>query len=130
MNNSVYIKEITVRPDQLACSMKSGTLEVFATPALIALMEETAMESVAASLEEGITTVGTHIEADHLAASPLGAVIRCECTLVEQDGRRYVFELAAYEGEELIGKGRHERFAVKIDRFMAKVEAKKEKYSL
>jgi len=129
MNNNTYIKEITVSPSQLACSMKSGTLEVFATPALVALMEETAMDSIADTLEEGITTVGTKINIEHLAASPLGAVIRCESTLVEQDGRRYVFDVAAYEGDELIGRGQHERFAIKIDRFMAKVDAKKEKHS-
>ncbi len=126
MNDSVYTKEITVQPHQLACSMKSGTLEVFATPAMIALMEETAMESVASTLDEGITTVGTKIQAEHLAASPLGAHITCRCRLTEQDGRRYEFELEVWEGEELVGRGTHQRFAVKIDRFMAKVEAKKQ----
>lgn len=121
---TVFTKEITVERAQLASSMKSGTLDVFATPALVALMEETAMDSIAATLEEGITTVGTKIEVEHLAASAPGARIRCESTLVEQDGRRYVFQLQAWDGEELIGRGKHERFAVKTDRFLAKLEAR------
>ena len=116
--------EITVEAHQLASHMKSGTLDVFATPALVALMEQTAAESVESSLEEGVTTVGTKISVEHLAASAPGARIRCESVLIEQDGRRYVFELKAWEGDELIGTGIHERFAVKIDRFLGKLEAK------
>ncbi len=116
--------EITVEAHQLASHMKSGTLDVFATPALVALMEQTAAESVEPTLEEGVTTVGTKISVEHLAASAPGARIRCESTLTEQEGRRYVFELKAWEGDELIGTGKHERFAVKIDRFLGKLEAK------
>ncbi|MBE6760293.1 MAG: thioesterase [Ruminococcaceae bacterium] len=123
---STYEKTVTVDSSRLASTMKSGTLDVFATPALVAALEETSMDSIAADLGEGITTVGTRIEVDHLAASAPGAVIRCVATLVEQEGRRYVFELEAYDGDELIGRGKHERFAVKIDRFLAKLEAKKQ----
>ncbi len=123
---STYEKTITVEPTMLASYMKSGTLDVFATPALVAALEETSMDSIAADLEEGITTVGTRIEVEHLAASAPGAVIRCCATLIEQEGRRYLFEVSAYDGEELIGRGKHERFAVKIDRFLAKLEAKKQ----
>ena len=67
-----------------------------------------------------------HLCVEHLAASAPGATIRCCATLVEQEGRRYLFELSAYDGDELIGRGKHERFAVKIDRFLAKLEARKQ----
>lgn len=114
---------------QLASTMRSGALDVFATPALVAFMEETAMESVAAQLDEGTTTVGTKLEVSHLAASPLGAHIRCESTLVEVDGRRLVFDVKAWDDVDLIGECRHERFIILSDRFMAKVNAKKEQLS-
>ncbi len=119
-------KTITVEQAQLASTVRSGTLDVFATPAMVALMEETAMESVAAYLDEGTATVGTKLDISHLAASPLGAHIRCESTLVEVDGRRLVFELKAWDDAELIGEGRHERFIILSERFMGKVNAKKE----
>ena len=122
-------KTITVEQAQLASTVRSGTLDVFATPAMVALMEETAMESVAAYLDEGTATVGTKLDISHLAASPLGAHIRCESTLVEVDGRRLVFELKAWDDTELIGEGRHERFVILSERFMSKVNAKKEKLS-
>ena len=75
-------------------------------------------------LDEGVTTVGTKIEVEHLAASALGTRISCTSTLTEQDGRRYVFTLEAWDGEILIARGRHERFAVNADRFLAKLEAR------
>lgn len=116
----------TVDHTRLASTMHSGTLDVFATPAMVAFMEETAMESVAPHLDQGTTTVGTKLEISHLAASPLGAHIRCESTLVEIDGRRLVFEIKAWDDADLIGEGRHERFIILSERFMAKVNAKKE----
>lgn len=119
----------TVDHARLASTMRSGALDVFATPAMVAFMEETAMESVASLLDEGATTVGTKLEVSHLAASPLGAHIRCESTLVEVDGRRLVFDIKAWDDVDLIGECRHERFIVFSERFMSKVNAKKEKLS-
>ena len=119
----------TVDTSRLASTMRSGALDVFATPAMVAFMEETAMESVAPLLDEGTTTVGTKLEVSHLAASPLGANIRCESTLVEVDGRRLVFDIKAWDDVDLIGECRHERFIILSERFMAKVNAKKEKLS-
>ncbi len=116
----------TVEHSQLASTMRSGSLDVFATPAMVAFMEETAMESVAPHLDEGCTTVGTRIEVSHLAASPLGAHIRCESALVEIDRRRLVFDIKAWDDAELIGEGHHERFIIFSDRFMEKVNAKKQ----
>ena len=85
--------------------MKSGTLAVFATPAMIALIEETAWKSVADELEEGCVTVGTSLNVKHLAASPVGMKVTCNTTLVEVDKRRLVFSV---EVEDETGKSAKE----------------------
>ena len=113
-----------VTNDKTAAEMGSGTLPVYATPAMIALMEKTAMLSVAAELSEGEATVGTKLEISHLAACGLGSKINCESTLTEIDRKRLVFDVCAYEGETLIGKGIHERFIINTEKFMSKVNNK------
>ena len=98
----------------------SGALEVFATPAMIALMEKTCLESVAEKIGEGNTTVGIAVNIKHLKASPVGSTICCEAELVEVDRRRLVFEVKCFEGETLVGEGIHERFVVNSEKFMSK----------
>ena len=115
----------TVTPQNTAVSMKSGALEVYATPMMIAAMEETCMELAAEGLDPGSTTVGTLVNIGHLAPSPVGARVSVRGELVEIDGRRLVFKVSASDSEELIGEGTHERFIVDAARFMAKVEDKK-----
>lgn len=103
--------------------MGSGTMDVFATPAMIALMEKTAWMSVAAELEEGQGTVGTKLEIAHDAPTPLGMTVTCESELTEIDGRRLVFAVTAKdETGTVIGKGRHERFIVWEEKFQAKAD--------
>lgn len=103
--------------------MGSGTMDVFATPAMIALMEKTAWISVAAELEEGQGTVGTKLEITHDAPTPLGMTVTCESELTEIDGRRLVFAVTAKdETGTVIGKGRHERFIVWEEKFQAKAD--------
>lgn len=103
--------------------MGSGTMDVFATPAMIALMEKTAWMSVAAELEEGQGTVGTKLEITHDAPTPLGMTVTCESELTEIDGRRLVFAVTAKdETGTVIGKGRHERFIVWEEKFQAKAD--------
>ena len=99
----------------------SGSLEVFATPAMIALMEKTCLESVNDKIGEGNTTVGIAVNIKHLKASPVGSMIRCDATLVEVDRKRLVFEVKCFEGETLVGEGIHERFVVDSEKFMGKV---------
>lgn len=99
----------------------SGALEVFATPAMIALMEKTCLESVNSKIGEGNTTVGISVNIKHLKASPVGSTIRCDSKLVEVDRRRLVFEVQCFEGETLIGEGIHERFVVDSAKFMEKL---------
>ena len=102
-------------------SLCSGSLEVFATPAMIALMEKTCLEAVNAKIGEGNTTVGISVNIKHLKASPTGALIRCDANLVEIDRKRLVFEVQCYEGDTLIGEGIHERFVVDSEKFMGKL---------
>lgn len=116
---------ITVTEDKTAAVLGSGGLFVFATPAMIALMENTASKSVADALEEGQGTVGTLIEVKHTAATPVGMEVTCETKLVEVDRKRLVFEVKAYDAAGVIGEGVHERFIIDNEKFMAKAEAKK-----
>lgn len=119
--------KIIVTKDKTAAVVGSGLLEVFATPAMIALMEQTASESVMNMLDEGATTVGTKINVEHLAATPVGMEVKCISTLAEVDGRKLCFEIEAFDEAGLIGKAYHERFVVLSDRFMQKTNAKLQK---
>lgn len=119
-------KSVTVTSRNTAKVMGSGTLDVFATPALIALMEETCWTSVAGQLEPGSGTVGTLLEIKHTAPTPVGMEVTCESTLVEADGRRLVFEVTARDSKGVIGEGRHERFVIQNEKFQAKADAKRE----
>ncbi|MBO5373164.1 MAG: thioesterase family protein [Lachnospiraceae bacterium] len=117
-------KEMTVTSADTAEVLKSGTLQVFATPAMIALIEETAWKSVADELESGCVTVGTSLNVKHLAATPVGMKVTCETKLVEVDGRRLVFDVAVYDEAGKVGEGTHERFVVLAEKFQQKTDAK------
>ena len=118
-------QEIVVTEDKTADALGSGLLPVFGTPFMIALIENTACQSVLPELEEGQGTVGTRLEVEHSAATPVGMKVTCETELVEVDRKRLVFEANVYDEAGPIGKGRHERFIIDNARFMEKVEAKK-----
>ena len=117
-------KEIMVTNENTVKTMGSGTLDVFATPAMIALMENTAYESVAAELEEGSGTVGTALNVKHVAATPIGMKVTCETELIKVDGRALTFSVKAFDEKGLIGEGEHERFIVFNEKFQAKADAK------
>lgn len=118
------MKETVVTEALTAKEMGSGELSVYATPAMIALMEETAYKSVAGELEDGEGSVGTLMNVEHVSASPVGMKITCKTELLEVDGRRLVFDVEAYDEKGLIGKGRHERFIIRNEKFMKKAEEK------
>ena len=118
-------KSVTVTSRNTAKAMGSGTLDVFATPALIALMEETCWTSVAGQLEPGSGTVGTLLEIKHTAPPPGGMEVTCESTLIEADGRRLVFTVTARDAKGVVGEGRHERFVIQNEKFQAKADAKR-----
>ncbi len=110
--------ERIVEEKHLAVNMKSGSLEVLATPQMIAWMEEAAC--LCLELEEGYTSVGTLMQVSHDKASPKGAIIRICAHLIKEEGRKYCFKVSAYQGEACIGKGVHERFVVNAKRFIEK----------
>ena len=116
---------ITVTTDVTAAKMKSGSLEVLATPYMVALMEQAASELCDKFVPEGISTVGTALNISHLAPTPVGAVVKAVATLTDFDGRKASFEVEAYDEVGLIGKGTHERFTIKVESFMKKAMERK-----
>ena len=120
-------QETIVTVENTAKTMKSGTLDVFATPAMIALMEDVAFESVASELEEGCGTVGTLIDVKHVAATPVGMKVTCETELTKIDGRALTFSVKAFDECGLIGEGVHERFIINDEKFQAKANGKMDK---
>ncbi|MHB8062843.1 MAG: thioesterase family protein [Ruminiclostridium sp.] len=116
--------EILVNSDNTARAMGSGALEVFATPAMIALMEKAATLAVQDCLPEGSSTVGTMINVKHLAATPMGMNIAAQATLIEADGKRLLFSVEAFDGKDKIGEGQHERFIINVDKFVARANSK------
>lgn len=119
--------DMIVTNEKTAKAVGSGGLEVFATPALIALAEKTAYESVVPYLEEEQGTVGTNIDIKHIAATPVGMRVVCETELIEYDAsnpRRLLFSVNVYDEVEKIAEGTHERFVINNDKFMGKAEGK------
>ena len=114
----------TVNENNIAKTLRSGELNVYATPAMIALMEEVAYKSVAPELEEGCGTVGTMMNIKHVAATPVGMKVTCETELVKVDGRALTFSVKAYDECGLIGEGEHERFIVDDVKFQSKANGK------
>lgn len=102
----------------------SGNLDVFATPAMVALIEETCWKSISNQLEANESTVGSHIDVKHLSASPVGMKVTCESELVELDRKRLVFKAKVYDERGPIGEADHERFIIDIEKFMARAERK------
>lgn len=117
-------KELVVSQENTAKTMGSGTMDVFATPAMIALMENTAYTSVEKELKPGSGTVGTALNVKHVAATPVGMKVTCESELIKINGRALTFSVKAYDECGLIGEGEHERFIVFEDKFQAKADAK------
>lgn len=111
---------LSVTVDNTAASVGSGSLAVFATPALAALVEKTACILLEGKLEEGQTTVGTVINVKHIAPTPIGMTVACVCTLTEVDGRRLVFSATVSDGAGVVGEVYHERFIIKSVPFMEK----------
>lgn len=113
-----------VTPETTAANLGSGALEVFATPAMIALIEKAAWQSVQPMLEEGCGTVGTALRVRHLSATPVGMEVVAKTELREIDGRRLVFKVEVYDAKGIVGDGEHERFIVKNDSFLKKAKGK------
>lgn len=116
-----YESGTTVSTANSAKTLGSGDMDVFATPAMVALMENAAMLAVAAELPEGSATVGTQMNTSHIKASPLGAVITASAELTAVDGRKLTFAVKAWDEKGVIGEGEHTRFVVDRARFLSKL---------
>jgi fluoroacetyl-CoA thioesterase len=115
----------TVGPDRTAHAMGNRGVHVFATPFLIGLLEDAAAAVLRPHLPAGAGTVGTMVEMKHLAATPVGMTVRAKATLLEQDGKRYLFAVEAWDQKDKIAEGRHERFLVPdIEKFLARAMRK------
>ena len=116
-----YTSETAVNVANVAAAVGSGDLQVFASPAMIALMENAASKAVAPSLPSGSTTVGTVVNIMHARATPLGDKVSATAELREVEGRKLIFHVSASDSKGVIGEGIHERFIVDIEKFMDKV---------
>lgn len=100
-----------------ARALGSGDVDVLGTPRVLALVEAATVAAAAAGLEPGRTTVGTRVELDHLAPSPVGATVRAEATLVERSGRRLTFDVTLSQDGAVVARGRVVRAVVARDSF-------------
>lgn len=116
--------ETTVTGSNTAAAVGSGSLDVFATPMMIALMEKAATAAVDGFLEEGQSTVGTRMDVSHDAATPLGMRVWAEAELTGIEGRALTFSVSAFDEAGPIGKGLHTRFVIQVEKFMAKADEK------
>ena len=113
---------VEVGEDNTAVAVGSGSLEVFGTPCMIALMEKATVNAIASFLENDETTVGTQINVSHCKASAVGAVITARAELSEVQGRKLVFDVSAVDDKgDVVGEGRIERFVVFAEKFMSKL---------
>ena len=112
--------ETLVQNENTAKTMGSGSLPVFATPAMAALMEQAASTLVDQAVDLEWTSVGIQLAIEHIAATPEGMQVRAEAELTAVDGRKLTFSLSAWDEKEQIGKGTHERFLVKKAAFLEK----------
>ena len=117
--------EALVTEANTAAAVGSGLVPVFATPYMVALMENAAVNAVQAGLEAGQGTVGTRLEVTHDAATPVGMKVWAEAELTAVEGKKLTFTVRAFDEAGPIGGGTHERFIITVDRFLAKAEAKK-----
>lgn len=115
---------LVVADEHTAEHLQSGKLLVFSTPLMVALMEEAALKTVAPHLEPGQDTVGISLDIQHLAPTPVGMKVTAKAELVEVDRRRLVFNVEAFDEQEKIGQGNHQRMIIDVDRFLARVQEK------
>ena len=116
-----YTSKVKVTSANTAVALGSGDLEVFATPALVALMENAAMKAVQAELPESSTTVGAFIETTHAKPSAVGEEVSATAVLETVEGRKLSFRITAADTKGTVGEATHIRYVVDRERFMSKL---------
>ena len=127
MKNLIGLKnsaEDFVTEKNTAQALGSGSLKVFATPAMIRLIEKAAAELAEKNLPPESTSVGISLDVKHTAPTPIGLKVRADVTIISVDGRKIIFEVAAFDERGEIGRGSHERFIVDRKKFQDKADAK------
>lgn len=117
-------KTDVVTTSNTAKAYGSGSIDVYATPAMIGLMEGASLSCVDKVLPEGMSTVGTKVEIKHLAATPLGMKVTAKAELVNIEGKKLLFNVQAIDERGKIGEGTHERFIIDIEKFLQKTKEK------
>ena len=113
-----------VTGENTALKFGSGTIDVFATPAMIALMEEASINTVDEYLPDNYATVGTELNVKHIAATPEGMNVTASAKLIKIDGKKLTFTLEAFDEEEKIGEGSHQRYIIELDKFKERAHSK------
>jgi fluoroacetyl-CoA thioesterase len=116
--------EIVVGTRDTAPHVGSGKIKVLATPVMVSLMEEAALNAVEGVLPPGHQTVGTRLDITHVAATPVGLRVVARAELTRVDGRRLTFRIWADDERDRIGEGTHERIIVNVERFDARAQEK------
>lgn len=120
-----FTSELIVEEKHTAAAFGSGNLFVFSTPMMIGLMENAALNCAQLGIEDGYSTVGTHLDVKHLAATPMGQRITATAELIEIAGKKLVFKVEAFDEVEKIGEGLHGRYIIESNKFLERVEQKK-----
>ena len=116
-----YKKEKTVTEKDTAAALGSGGVEVFSTPMMVALIENTCLEAVENKLPEGYSTVGIHLNVSHIGATKVGKKVWAEVELIDQDRKKLIFKVEAFDEDKKIGEGTHERFIIDVEKFINKL---------
>lgn len=117
-----HTSETVVADNNTAIALGSGDMPVFATPAMMALMENAAMLAVADELPEGCTTVGGHIESSHIRSTKVGDAVRAVAEVAKVEGKKIFFKVTAFAGDDMIGEGEHLRFVVDKEKFLSRLK--------
>lgn len=122
MENKIeYTSQRIVRECDTAQAVGSGNLPVFATPMMVALMENAAMKASEQLLQAGESTVGSEINIKHLRPTAMGEEVSATAVLTAQEGRKLTFSVVATDKNGTIGEGTHIRYIINIEKFMSKI---------
>ena len=113
-----------VEREDTALEVGSGSLLVYATPCMVALMEGAACEAIAPALSEDVTSVGTELNISHISATPVGLEVRAEAEVTAVEGKVITFQVTAYDEAGKIGEGTHKRVVITPQRFLEKAYGK------